>query len=88
MSDHDRSNAYNQGIAHLAFAAGGKPFCGRKAHISVAVSDAHTWGRICARCQSRLNDMNARAAKKAPLVVDVTEAIRRIEAMKAATCCD
>ena len=55
------SNVSNQGIAHLAFKAGGQPFCkSRRAHITVAVADRGAWGRICARCAARADKMQAR----------------------------
>ena len=53
------TNVSNQGIAHLAFKAGGQPFCKtRRAHIVIAYSDRASWPRICARC-------DAKAAKRA-----------------------
>lgn len=66
------SNVSNQAIAHLSYQAGGRPFCGSKrAHISVAVADAHKWGRICTRCAKRLEKINA--PRKARLPVHVQD---------------
>lgn len=53
------SNVRNQSIAHLAFKAGGQPFCkSRRAHIVCSADDASKWGTICKRCA-------AKAAKRA-----------------------
>lgn len=78
------SNAYNQGIAHISHAAGGKPFCGRRGHISVAVQDIGNWPRLCVRCEAKLADMRAREALKSPLTVNIDDVIATIEASRAA----
>jgi hypothetical protein len=60
------SQTYNQGIVHLAAAAGGRPFCGSHRAIMVTTpSDAKNWIRVCAKCAAKLADMEARDAKKA-----------------------
>jgi hypothetical protein len=59
------SNAHNQGIAHISHTAGGKPFCGRRAHISVSVKDICEWPRLCVKCEAKLADMRRRAESKA-----------------------
>lgn len=47
------SNTTNQGLAHLALRAGGRPLCGTKrAHISVPLSDWDNWPGHCAKCQA------------------------------------
>lgn len=59
------SNVHNQGIAHLAFRAGGEPFCkSRRAHIVVACSNREAWGRICARCAAKAAKMQERQAAR------------------------
>lgn len=51
------SNVRNQGIAHLAFKAGGDPFCkSRRAHIVVAIADRAGWP-ICKRCAAKAEKM-------------------------------
>lgn len=46
------SNVHNQGIMHLAYFPGGKPFCGRRgAHMSTTVEKSAAWPRICVRCE-------------------------------------
>jgi hypothetical protein len=51
------SNVHNQGIAHLAFRAGGVPFCrSRRAHLSVTIENAAGW-TICKRCAAKLAKM-------------------------------
>jgi hypothetical protein len=49
----------NQAIAHIAYQAGGTPFCkSKRALICVAVEDADKWAKVCTRCAAKL------AAKK------------------------
>jgi hypothetical protein len=58
------SNVNNQGIAHLAFKAGGQPFCkSRRAHIVIAHADRAAWDRICTRCAAKADKMQERAAR-------------------------
>ena len=57
------TNVRNQGIAHLAFRAGGTPFCNsRRAHIVCATEDAGKWGALCKRCEAKLQKMHDRKA--------------------------
>jgi hypothetical protein len=59
------SNCNNQGIAHLAFQAGGTPFCkSRNSMICIAVADSAKWPRICKRCKNKATTMNERALRK------------------------
>lgn len=53
------TNVRNQGIAHLAFKAGGDPFCkSRRAHIVVAIDNRGGWP-ICKRCEAKAAKMAA-----------------------------
>jgi hypothetical protein len=55
----------DQRIAHLAYKAGGKPFCGsRRAQFSVTVANRGNWA-ICKRCEARLAKMQARNQRTA-----------------------
>ena len=60
------TNVRNQCIAHLAFRAGGAPFCkSRRAHIVVAVADASKWGCICKRCAAKAAKMAEASVRRA-----------------------
>lgn len=60
------SNVRNQGIAHLAFRAGGEPFCkSRRAHIVCTIADAGKWPAICKRCKMKAATLHQRALDKA-----------------------
>jgi hypothetical protein len=62
------SNVRNQGIAHLAFRAGGAPFCkSRRAHIVCTVEDSAKWDPICKRCKMKAATMRIQALRKAAL---------------------
>lgn len=59
------SNVRNQGIAHLAFRAGGVPFCkSTRAHIVCAVEEAAKWGAICKRCATKSATMRQRLERE------------------------
>jgi hypothetical protein len=65
------TNVHNSGIAHLAFFAGGKPFCSsRRAHIVCAAEDAFKWPVICKRCEAKLQKMHNRKRDAATRVVE------------------
>lgn len=54
-----------QGIAHLAFRAGGEPFCkSRRACASVTPDNQHGY-QICKRCEAKAKKMAERAAARA-----------------------
>lgn len=60
------SNTYNQGIAHLAFAYGQKPFCNSSRAIMCTIpSEMRQWTRICAKCLRKWEGMEAKTAAKA-----------------------
>lgn len=60
------SNTNNQGIIHLTWQFGGKTFCGQSRAIMATIpSEAHKWPRICARCQSKL-DQTQKRIKRLP----------------------
>jgi hypothetical protein len=60
------TNVRNQGIAHLAFRAGGAPFCkSRRAHIVCAIEDAEKWPVICKRCKMKAATMHERSLRAA-----------------------
>jgi len=55
----------NNGIIHLSFQRGGKPFCNtRRSHMSTTVEESHKWGTICKRCEATLRKMQERQANK------------------------
>jgi hypothetical protein len=59
-----KNNVRNGGIAHLAFEAGGLPFCRtRGAHASVTDAKRNGWD-ICRRCEAKLAKMKAVSAKR------------------------
>ena len=58
------SNVNNTGIAHLAFRAGGEPFCkNRRPHACVTVGEQRGY-RICKRCVAKWEKMQSRDAAK------------------------
>lgn len=59
------SNTNNQGIIHLVYHFGGKPFCGtRRAIMATTPAEAHKWPRLCARCETKLRKMQKKEAVK------------------------
>lgn len=61
MTATGTSNAYNQGIVHLAPEAGGRPSCGTKrAHMVAAYTDADQWPHLCQKCKALLCKMRER----------------------------
>jgi hypothetical protein len=56
----------NQGIMHLAFEQGGKPFCRtRRSIMSTTVELSSEWPRVCVKCKTihdlRIAKLNAKS---------------------------